>query len=491
MSAPWLLLLPALSPWVAGQVHLEPALVRVDRREGVELWTVRATLASPDKLLRRVAELSERQIDSTTALEHSPRIDVCLDRRPLSQVLEYALGGAGLRGELVGRTIVVRADDAGGATVDQGLTLAAGAWADAAARFPRHPEAAGARLAQGELEELRGRDEAARARYLDVLERAPASSSAPEAYLRAGRIAAERGDWSEASEHFRALANLEGAEEYQPLARLELARATRELGDAAGALHLLDALDTSHPAWDRTEITARALARVETLIAARRFPEALAALDAGESAFDSLGASQIPRLRALALEGAGLGDEAARAWLLVARERSGPERLAAYQTAARLALDAGDALGVLFVAREARTSGVGAAVAAEEAAARRALGLSDAEPASAPCANARLASAEERLASGDVERAAAELDELYQDREHLALTPEERARVVLGRARVLRAQGQPGEALELVRAERARVDGPAFRRALDTGMARFFEESGDFERAADAYRGEL
>ena len=494
MSAPWLLLLPALAPYVAGQVHLEPALVRVDRSAGGELWTVRASLASPAALLKRVAELSEREIDSTTALERSPRIDVCLDRRPLEQVLEYALGGAGLRGEVVGHTIVVRADDPADDSAEERLALAAGAWANAAARFPRHPDAAGARLAQGELAELRGRDESARARYLDVLEHDPASSSAPEAYLRAGRIAAERGDWSEASEHFRALANLENAEEYHPIARLELARATRELGDAEGALHILDALARSHPAWDRTEVTARELVRIETLIAAQRFQEALAALDAGERDFDALGARQVPRLRAQALEGAGLGDEAARAWLVVAREKSGPARIEAYRTAAQLALDADDALGVLFVAREASAAGLGSAVAAEETEARRRLGLAPVNAPAidpAPAASARLARAELWLATGEEERAATELDELERDRDHLALAPGERARLVLARARLARSHGGLAAAVELARAERSRLDDPTFRRGLDLGIARLFEEAGDFERAADADQGEF
>jgi tetratricopeptide (TPR) repeat protein len=362
-------------PPLAGQIELEPALVELEHRAGVELWTVRARESSVSALLERVAELSGRAVDATSAVARAPLVTVALDRRPLDQVLEFALGSAGLRAEVTAEEIRVRADDGAGDTADQAAGLAAEAWARAAARYPRHPAAATARLAQGELEELRGRNEAARSRYLDVLARDPASSASAEAYLRAGRIAAARGDWSEASEHFRALANLAGAGEYRAIARVELARTTLELGDAASALHILDALETSHPCSERTELTARALVRIEALLAAGRPQDALLELESRAAGFDALGARAVPALRARALQGADLSAEAARAWLLVAREEPGPARGEHYRTAARLAAQAGDPAAVLFVAREARAAGFGTLVAELEECARAELGL--------------------------------------------------------------------------------------------------------------------
>ena len=490
MNALLVLVLPLLvpaSPAPSAQVELEPAIVQLEQVDGVELWSVRAQRSSPAALLRRIAELSGREVDATTALERAPLISVSLDRRPLSEVLEYALGSAGLRGELAERVLIVRPDLSAEDTPEQCLGAASAAWARAAARFPRHPIAANARLAQGEIDELRGRPDAARARYLDALTLDPASITAPEAYLRAGRIAAERGDWSEASEHFRALANLPAAEEYRAVARVELARATLALGDAKSALHILDSLDEAHPCWDRTEASARALVRIEALLVERRFQDALVELEAGAARFDELTKKRLPRLRARALEGAGLAQEASQAWLLVAREESGPARVQAYQTAAGLCAD--DPLGVLFVAREAKAAGFGAAVADAEHAARESLGVAAPGADPAPALEARLAQAERWLTRGQLERATPEFDELYRERALLELTPEQHARLVLGQVRCVRESTGLEAAVDVAQAERARTTTREFRRALDVGMAHVFEESAAFERAADAYQG--
>ena len=225
---------------LAAQLELEPRVVKLERRGGEELWTVRAKECSLGALLARIGELSGLTLDAGSRLAEAPRVTISLTRRPLEQVLEFALGSAGfllaIETPALDRSgdgiLHVRADRSSAETSDERAGLAAAAWARAAARFPRHPVAATARLAQGELAELRGEREHARERYLDLMAAAPGSSATPEAYLRAGRIAAERGDWSEASEHFRALANLPRADEYQALARIELASATLHLGDA-------------------------------------------------------------------------------------------------------------------------------------------------------------------------------------------------------------------------------------------------------------------
>lgn len=480
------LLLPALS----GQLALEPALVKLERKDGLELWTVRARESSVKALLERVAELAQCEIDATSALDRAPLVTVALDRRPLAELLEFALGSAGLLVEVHDGAIHVRADRGADETPDQRAGLAAAAWARAAARHPRHPVAASARLAQGELEELRGRSDAARQRYLELLEHAPAAPATSEAYLRTGRIAAERGDWREASEHFRALANLPGAEEYRAVARVELARATLELGDAESALHILDALDASHPCWERTELTARALVRVEALLRQRRFQDALLELEVHADDFDPLGARAVPELRARALEGAGLLDEAARAWLLVARNEPGPARTAAFQSAARLAEQGGDPLAVLFACREAQTAGYGACVAEVERRARAAVGVVEVTPEATPRAEARLEQAERWLEKRELERAASEFALLFEEREGLAFSPLQRARLALGQVRALAATEDLELALRTARLERGHIEPGAARAQLDRGIARLFEEHGLFERAADAYQGD-
>ncbi|MSR63043.1 MAG: hypothetical protein EXS08_11425 [Planctomycetes bacterium] len=477
-------------PALAGQIALEPALVKLERQGGLELWTVRANDCSVRALLARVAELSGRSIDATSALERAPLVSVSLERRPLEDVLEYALGSAGLTVALEGQAILVRGEQSASATPDERVARAADAWAHAAARHPRHPIAAAARLAQGELEELRGRDEAARARYLDVLERSPAAPGSGEAYLRAGRIAAQRGDWREASEHFRALANLAGADEYSAVARLELARATLRLGDAAGALHILDALDQAQPGWEPSEQGGRTLLRVDVLLALERFQDAADLLEARAEQLDPLSAREVATLRARALEGAGFPEEASRAWLLAARDALAPARAEAYRAAVRASEQARDPLGVLYAAREAQAAGFGALVAEAAARARITLGVRAQPDGSTPASELRIATAERWLDKRELERAADELAPLFAERERLALAPAVRARLTVAWARCL-AQTQGLEpAADMARAERTRLEDPDARTRLDRGIAHLFEEHALFERAADAYQGD-
>lgn len=481
-------LLLAAAPAPA-QVQLEPAVVKLERREGRELWTVRASQSSPYALLERVAELSGRRLEATSALERAPLIDVSLQERPLEQVLEFALGSAGLRCRVERDVLLVRSDVGAQDTAEQVAGFAAEAWSRASTRFPRHPIAATARLAQGELLELSGRADSARASYLELLSSTPSSPAAGEAFLRAGRLAASRGDWSEASEHFRSLANLPGAGEYQAVARIELARATLALGDAAGALHILEALEREHPCWDPSETAARALVRIEALLAQDRAPEALIELDLAGERFAALGLAALPELRARALAAAGASDEAARALLDLARSQSGPERIATYREAARLAEQSGDPLGVLYVAREARAAGFGPAVAEAETRARRTLGL-ERPPQDAPDAMQRLVQAERWLDRRELEAASEAFATLHAELEHLELAPVMRARVVLGRVRCVRLERGLDEAVALARSERERMESDEGRQRLDLGMAALFAELGQHERAADAYTGE-
>jgi hypothetical protein len=473
----------------APQVQLEPTVVKLERSSGRELWTVRARQASAVALLERVAELSGRRLEATSALERAPLIDVSLDRRPLEQVLEFALGSAGLRCRVERTALLVRSDVAPGDTTEELAALASEAWARATARFPRHPIAPSARLAQGELAELSGRADSARANYLELLASAPAAPGAGEALLRAGRLAAARADWSEASEHFRALAVLPDAGEYQAVARIELARATLALGDAEGALFIVAALEESHPCWDASEAAARALVRIEALLALGRHQDALVELDLAGERFAALGIADLPALRARALEGAGAKDEAARTLLELARKQHGPERITTYREAARLAEESGDRLGVLYVAREARASGFGAAVLASEERARKELGL-DAPIADLPDAMQRLVQAERWLERRDFERASEAFGALHAELENLELTALVRARVVLGKVRCLRLERGLAEAVALATRERERMESAEGRQRLDLGMAALFAELGQHERAADAYTGD-
>jgi hypothetical protein len=155
----------------------------------------------------------------------------------------------------------------------------------------------------------------------------------------------------------------------------------------------------------------------------------------------------------------------------------------------RLAESAGDPLGVLFAAREARAVGAGAAVAEAEQRARASLGIDLAEGEVAPQATVRLAQAERWLASGADERAADELGPLFAERDGLALTPDERVRLVLAWVDCVARQDLESAA-RVAGSERPRISDLDARRRLDGGIARLFERHGQFERAADAYQGD-
>jgi TolA-binding protein len=489
MSAALGLALLAAASWQG--IGLEPSVVKVERGEQGERWTVRARQASPRLLLERVAELGGLELAGLEALESAALIDVGLERRPLAELLEYSLGSLGLAAEVGPERITVLPALARAPTRDEEVALASAAWARAARRFPRHPAAATAQLAQGELQELLGRQEAARTSYLDLLGSAPRSRAAAEAYLRAGRIAARRGEQGEAAEHFRALANLKGAEEYQAVARLELARATLALGDHGSALHILDALERTNPTDQRTELSARVLLRVEALLAAGRCQDALLELEARTGKLDALGERELPRLRARALEGAGLTEEASRAWLLVARaEPASRPRALAFERAGSLALASGDPLGVLFIVREAQACGLGATLAALERRARGELGVLEPELVTGErSASDRLRQAELLLERGRPAEAQALFDELFAERALLFPAAEERARLALGRARALCAAQGIDAAVRLLAEERRLMPEVEARGVLDVGAAELLEAQGLFERASEAYQG--
>ncbi|HEX6886447.1 MAG TPA: hypothetical protein VF530_23930 [Planctomycetota bacterium] len=340
--------------------------VDVERGDGGELWSVHTDGTTLDALLARIAQLSGHALEAGPELARAPRVALALERRPLAEVLEYALGTAGLVAELEGRALCVRPE----AREREARVLAAeAAWSRLAERHPTHPHGARARLAQGELAELGGRAEAAHLYYLELLRSAPASDAAREAYLRAGRLAGKLGRWDEAATLFRALAELPGADEQRAPARLELAHATLRRGDARAALRELDALDAELPCWTSSELSARALVRLAALVAEGRGADALELSERLEPDLHPLARPALARLRAQGLEAAGLAGEASRAWLLVAREAPAAQRSEAYQAAARLAEEAGDPLAVLYVAREAERDGLAAPI---EAAARRA-----------------------------------------------------------------------------------------------------------------------
>lgn len=189
-----LLLLAALSfqEPVERSLYLRPE-VKMERIDGRPWFTVRAQNASVEEIIAELASASDREVQGFDTLERSALVTVDLEQRPLDVVLEYTLGSIGIEFELRRDRIIISPGAPENLGTDESLERASFAWVRAATRFPDHPEAATARLAQGEIAELRGLLGPARDHYLTLIERYPKSPLAAEAYMRAGRVSARLG----------------------------------------------------------------------------------------------------------------------------------------------------------------------------------------------------------------------------------------------------------------------------------------------------------
>jgi len=456
--------------------------VEVEALEGRSWFTVHAQNASAERVLLELARASGRELELHVPLD-SALLTIDLVRRPLEQVVEYALGSVGMHHEMRQDTIVVHPGTA--QDVEGAFDLASAAWSRAALRFPDDPQAPVARLSQGEIAEWHGDLELARDRYLSLPRDYPKASEVAEATLRAGRISERLGQWGEASRLFRTLANLESAQEYQAIARLEWARAMIAQGESQAALQMLGVLDASHPAANPMEATARRLVRARALETRGFHMEALRELDLAEHDLDPLGRWESLEIRASALTGAGLHAEAGRAWLLYAQEARGTDRAFAYRQAAERALEAGDDLAVMFVAREATERSVEVDLSDLVRSARAGLGFADVDPGESLAE--RIAAAEAALEEGALDRAEPAWEALFLARG--ALDEETSARIGVGWTRCVAARRGLGPAIALLVEERGNLHSAEARRIVDLGAAALFEEHGRFEDAIDAYEG--
>jgi len=196
-------------------------LLSVSRHETKEgpRWSVLCDEALLDVLLRVLARKSGLALEGTEILPVGARLTVELERRPLDQVLAVVLGSQGLRHELVRGTLRLLPASQDPAEL---LRLAQGAWKTVEAEGDVNA-AVRAKLAQGNLAEVRGDLEAAYHLYAEIAEE-ERTDDAAEATYRAGRILERLGHWAEAAQHFRTLSGLDGAERFHSKARLELAR---------------------------------------------------------------------------------------------------------------------------------------------------------------------------------------------------------------------------------------------------------------------------
>jgi len=484
-------MIPLLSWTLAALAVAAPrptdARVSMETSEGRQWWTVRADDAGLRNVLEQIARKSGRYLEGYESLGSSALVTVELVQRPLDQVLEYVLGSVGLSFELRRDTLIVLPADVEDLGREEILDQVSFSWLRAMTRFPGHHAAPAARLAQGELAEMRGNLGAARNHYQTLVEDYPDAEEVAEATMRTGRILQELGIWSQAAAQYRTLANLDRAAEYHAAARLELARCTVQLDDPQSALHMLEALDLAYPSADSTERTARQLVRAEALNARERYMEALRLLDRADPDLDPMVRQDALRIRAIALEGVGLPGEAGRAWLLYSEAAQRGERRDALEHAARLALQADDEMGALFVCRRAKEEGHGERFQRYELEARRRLGFDEVEETLQERRGEQIDQAEAWLAAEEIGRAAEILQPLYLGR--AALGPVDATRVCVAWAACIESRQGVEEALQVLAEVRDSFETLELRSRIDVGAARLLEKNGLFDRAVDAYSG--
>ena len=474
--------LPEVDP-----LSVQQPLIESRTQDGTRWWTVKVHQMPVDRFLYMLGNRSGMEVEGLATLRLNALVTVDLRERPLEHVLEFTLGSIGLNFRLRRDTIEILPDAGDAIAANDAMTRAALAWFAATSRFPDHPSAPVARLAQGELAELRGDLAGAQTLYASIPADYPASLSAIEATMRAGRVLTRLERWQEASVQFRSLTQDPDASEYWASARLEIARADVNLGDPQSALYLLEALDDDYPATDEIELTARLLVRALALNSQGRHMEAMRELDAAGPNLDPLGGSEAFLVRAQALEGLQLFTEAGQAWVQYSRQVDGPERLRALREAASLALRGNDEMGALFVCREADRLGLGSAVEDLRVEARRRLGLETASIPDEVASADRITLAEGWLDQGQIDRAAPVFESLFLGRG--ALDPEAGVRVTIAWARCVEHRQGLTSAIRVLAEARPTVDAIELKARLDVAAADLFEKHERYDAAIEAYRG--
>ena len=165
-----------------------PLSVTVTTEGGAQWCSVRASNVTLARVLEHVARKTGRLIEGLDARHAGALVTVDLARRPVEHVLEYVLGSVGLRSQLRRDTLTILPEISDDIDSNDLLVLATAAWLRALTRYPGHASAPFARLALGEIAELRSMLGAAHEHYQTLIETYPDSTSVAEAHMRSGRI---------------------------------------------------------------------------------------------------------------------------------------------------------------------------------------------------------------------------------------------------------------------------------------------------------------
>lgn len=465
----------------------ESADVTVREKDGELLCTVHAHQVRIDDLLRDIALKSSREVEGLEGLQDFAAVDADLVDRPLDMVVDWLAGAAGLRAQAKARTITVKPDLDGTASISELEDLADVMYVRALRRFPEAEMAAEAELRLGDIQAARMNDGAAQAHYEALVRIHPDSNLVGEALMRSATILSRLGSWKEATSRWSMLANRPAPNPYAVKARVELARSLAFSGDGRQALAMLGALETAAPAASPTERAERMYIRAAGLVAAGNGAEGLEMLDAAMKAgLDQASSLDAVALRADALDHANRPTEAALAWLSFARACTDVRRKDAFVRAATSASEAGDRLGVLFVERIAVGSGAEARIRPLAEAARAALGLTEQSDESIAD---RLERAELQCENASFAQAASTIVSVWRDRARLS--EPDVVRAVLVRARCTDATDGIQPAIAQLAAALEEVKQAENRRRIYLLAGELYENRSQWELAAQAYGGRL
>jgi hypothetical protein len=252
---------------------------------------------------------------------------------------------------------------------------------------------------------------------------------------------------------------------------------------------MLDVVDAYLPSSEPVEIQRRQLIRARGLLAAKRAPEAQSTLEYVER----LGRREelqleLAELGARVAEALGTADAASKAWLRYANLATGVDRADAFNQAARLALEAGDELGAMFISRLGDAEGTDdTALELRERAAKE-LGI---EQLLHPTdeRTERIDRAKRLLEGGLASDAVAVLKPIFETRRELdenALTD-----VALVYARAVAEAKSVDSAIDVLRAVVPDLHSADARRAIYVLAGELYEAHDRLDAAVEAYQGRL
>ncbi|MCC6408128.1 MAG: tetratricopeptide repeat protein [Planctomycetes bacterium] len=463
--------------------------VHVERRDGEWWCSVHAQRSNLRELLRSLAIQLGVHVEGLDAIDADQEVTVVLEDRELRDVMTRILGSVGCQAELRTNALRVVSTEDRHEDVEQLRNLAVATYLNAQRRWPDHPGAVSAKLAQARIEEARGNLPAAIAHYETLIQRHRDSDQLPDALWRSAELLAAEHEWASVVQRLTDLLRLDRRHPYEIRARLLLARAHALLGDHEHAFYMLDVVDTYEPAAEPVEIQRRQLIRARAMLAADRAPEARATLDY----LERLGRREefeveLLELRARTVEALEDPAQASLAWLRYGRATEGHERANAFTQAARLALDAGDELGAMFISRLADADGADDTALAIRQRAASALGLDDlVRPTEER--DERLARARRLLAGGLPIDALGVIKPIFELRREL----DEPALLEVASlyARALAEAKGVDAAIDALRSVIPDLHAPEARRAIYVLAGELYEANDRLDAAVEAYQGRL